>query len=288
MSSETLQPYDFAAAARVKLPLRQKLNSWAKKSADMMVDQWAMMSQTKIEPGVESIDAKSFGEIQASWANPCSATELTFGEDAIPCLLVSENKQIRILVLDVLGGCDSETNQLPLTSVEVSITKLIFEMFIVSLSEGWPSQETLPFNIGNFEPHPDRSRILPADEQVLVCRLRVQVGESTVVVQLILPHVRTQTLVGYEAADSAASQSQPISKETISTIDVELVATLGNAEIDMADLTQLSPGDIVVLDQPVSSPLEIAANRQPVFTAWPGRKLNQQILKLQKVLEPGQ
>lgn len=288
MSADTLQPYDFAAAARVKLPLRQKLNSWAKKSADMMVDQWAMMSRTQIEPSVESIDAKAFGEIQASWANPCSATELTFGNDAIECLLVSENKQLRVLILDVLGGCDSETKELPLTSIEVSVAKLIFEMFVVSLSEGWPSQEPLPFSIGNFEAHPDRSRILPADEQVLVCRLRVQVGESTVVVQLILPHVRTQKLVGYEASESDATPSDPISKETISTIDVELVATLGNAEIDMADLTQLSPGDIVVLDQPVTSPLEIAANRQPVFTAWPGRKLNQQILKLQKVLEPGQ
>ena len=200
MTADTLQPYDFAAAARVKLPLRQKMNSWAKKSADLMVDQWAMMSQTQIHSSIESIDAKSFGEIQASWVNPCSATELTLGDDAIASLLVSENKQLRVLLLDVLGGCDSETNELPLTAIEVSVTKLIFEMFVVSLSEGWPEQEPLKYSIGNFESHPDRSRILPVDKQVLICRLRIQVGESTVVRQLILPHDPIQNLIGFDAA----------------------------------------------------------------------------------------
>lgn len=288
MTPDTLQPYDFAAAARVKLPLRQKMNTWAKKSANLMVDQWDMMSRTRIEPSVESIDAKPFGEIQTSWVDPCCATELTFGDDAIAGLLVSENKQLRVLILDVLGGCDSDTNGLPLTSIEVSISKLIFELFIVSLSEGWPAQEPLKYSIGNFEPHPDRSRILPAEEPVLICRMRIQVGEATVVVQLVLPHDLAQNMVGVVPSDSASSNSASISKETISNIDVELVATLGHAEINMSDLTQLSPGDIVVLDQSVSAPLQIAANRQPVFTAWPGRKLNQQILKLQKVLEPRQ
>jgi flagellar motor switch protein FliM len=287
MNQPPLQPFDFAAAARVKLPLRRKLNAWVQKASELFVDQWAMISQTPITAALEAVDSKSFGDVQRGWANPCGAVAITVGAAATDGMLVMENKQLRVLLLDLLGGCDTETTDEPLTSIEVSMATIIFEMAAASFSEAWEEQEPITLSVGEFDPVPSRSRVFPVDEKVLVGSFKIQVGEMPASLQMVLPHDTTRSQFGIvDHTESDLREGQSISSERISTIEVELIASFGDVEVDMGDLAQLDVGDIIVLDKKVHEPVGISANGYPVFSAWPGRKLDQQVLKIETVLEP--
>ena len=286
MNNDQLQPYDFAAAARVKLPLRRKLKTWFHKTCELLQDQWAMVSQTPITASLESLDAQPFSSVLKTWKNSCSSTTVSFSGDVLSGMLVFENQQLRILILDILGGCDEEPSDQPLTSIEVSMAVIIFEMAAAAFSESWIKQEPLDVAIGEFDAMPNRSRAYAADEDTLVCVLSIRVGEHLAQLQLVLPHDHTKSMVGIESATEAGKQKvKPVSSEKISGIQVELVASLGKVEVDMSELTQLAEGDIVVFDQPVNEPINVIANGQDLFSAWPGRQFAQQSLRLNSFLE---
>ena len=286
MNNDQLQPYDFAAAARVKLPLRRKLKTWFHKACELLQDQWSMVSQTPITASLESLDAQPFAKVLQTWGNACSSTTVSFDDGGLKGMLVVENQQLKVLILDILGGCDCETSDQPLTSIEVSMAVIIFEMVAASFSESWLKQEPLTVAIGEFDAVPNRSRSFSTEESLLVCVLSIRVGEHPVQVQLVLPHDKTKSMVGIDAVSEPGKQRvRPVSSEKISNIQVELVASLGRVQVDMGDLTRLAKGDIVVFDQPVDEPIRVIANGQDLFSAWPGRQFAQQSLRLNSFLE---
>ena len=285
MNQPQLQRYDFSAAARVRLPLRRKLNAWWQKAADLLVEQWLAVSASEIAASLDLVDAKPFGDISQSWDPLSSSIQVTFGQNVIG-MLVAENKQLRVLLLDILGGCDSETTEQLLTSIEISISNLVFEMVAASFSESWMEQQPLGFSLGEFDAVPNRSRQFALDEVVLLCILKVEVSGLPVFFQLVLPLAATCQKIGVKPNEPASKGGRTISTDRIAEIFVELVVSLGSVEVGVQDLADLDAGDIIVLDQSVDEPVETTANGQALFSGWPGRQLNQQVLKLAETLEP--
>lgn len=285
MIQPPLQRYDFSAAARVRLPLRRKLNAWWQKAADLLVEQWLAVSQSEIAATLEMVDAKPFGDISQSWDAPSSSVQVTFGQN-LTGLLIAENKQLRVLLLDILGGCDSETTDKLLTSIEVSIANLVFEMVAASFSESWMEQQPLGFSLGEFDQVPNRSRQFALDEVVLLCILKIEVSGLPVLFQMVLPLLATCQKIGVKPNETPSKGSRAISTERLAEICVELVVSLGTVDVGVQDLANLGAGDVIVLDQLVDVPVEMTANGQALFSGWPGRQLNQQVLKLADTLEP--
>ena len=227
MNQPQLQRYDFSAAARVRLPLRRKLNAWGQKATELLVEQWASISRSDITATLELVDAKPFGDISQSWDAPSSSIQVTFGQENLTGLLLAENKQLRVLILDILGGCDSETTDNILTSIEISIASLAFEMVAASYSEAWMEQQPLGFSLGEFDQYPNRSRQFGLDEVVLLSILKIEVSSFTVHFQLVLPLSATCKKIGVQPTEAASLGNRTISKDRLAEICVELVVSLG-------------------------------------------------------------
>ncbi len=282
MTADVHQRYDFAAAARVALPLRQKLNAWSRKSAELFNEQWAGVSATAISTRSANVDAKSFSQVQESWTEPSCGVPIGFRDGALNGILVAENRQIRLLLMDILGGDVEDITDKDLTSVEVSLAEMVFELVAVSFSEGWFEQDPLPFKLGRFEDQPNRSRQFAADRELLICGLQVEFSEQLANLQLVLAKDESVQVLRVEAADSTVSASgKRIPEHQIALIEVNLQAQLGTAMVNMPDLVSLAPGDVVVLHQTIDQPVQVTANGQPLCTAWPGKRLHQQVLRVE-------
>lgn len=265
--------------------MRRKLNAWLQKAAELLAEQWASVYLSEIATKLKLVDAKPFGSISQSWNAPCSSIQVLFAQGDITGLLVAENKQLRVLLMDVLGGCDSETTDHVLTSIETSLANLVFEMVAGSISESWMEQEALEFSLGEFDSLPNRSRQFALDEVVLLCALEIEIENLPVCFQLVLPLSATCQKLGVQPDETVSQGSQNISKDRIAEIDVELVVSLGTVDVGVKDLADLKTEDVIVLDQLVDAPVETIANGQSLFLGWPGRLLNKQVLKLDATLE---
>ena len=80
----------------------------------------------------------------------------------------------------------------------------------------------------------------------------------------------------------AASPHLP---ELAQRMPFEVVVRLGSAHLTVQQLTQLKPGDIVVLDQPVAEPLVADIGGQEKLRVWPGREGHRLAVQVAEVVE---
>lgn len=278
------QRYDFAAAARVDQPLRAGLNIWARRSAELFVEHWADFSQSEIHVTPANVDGVSFADAQAGWSKLCQGVAVSFGNDDTTGLLVSENIDLLVLLLDVLGGATDGPDNRQLTPIEIDLANLIFEATAASFGNGWVGLEALNVEVAQLEEEPCRSRMFSADEEVLISGLRVQLGEATAVIQMVLERDKTRTLLGVEQPIATeVDRAKTIASESVFQLEVEICAELGRTKVDMADLVAVEAGDILILDQCVDMPLNVLANGCQVFQAWPGKRANQIALQIESI-----
>lgn len=284
MIKTNYQRYDFAAAARVDQPLRAGLNIWARRAAELFVEHWADFSQTEIMVSPANVDGLSFGEAQTNWSKQCQGVAVSFGDEDTTGLIVSENQDLLVLLLDVLGGASEGPENRTLTPIESDLAKLIFEAAAASFGNAWVGLEALSVEVAQLEEEPCRSRMFSANEEVLISGLRVQLGESTSILQLVLEREKTRALLGVDPPVAAeVDQGKSVSRENVFQLEVEISAELGRTKVDMSDLVAIEAGDILILDQPVDEPVAVLANGSPVFQAWPGKRINKQALRIETI-----
>jgi len=286
MSQAPLERYDSAASERVKRPLRKQLDIWSEKASEFFVQQWQTVSESEIKVAAKTVDAHSFVDIQESWENPCSGAEIAFRQNTVRGQLIIENQQLRVLLMDILKGDDTADGHRDLTPIESSLATLIFELIAVSFSEGWQEQEPLEFDLKEFDSVPERNRLFAADKKVLICGLEVELNGQTAVMHLLIARNEMAALFGIDpTAAPDRKMGQQISPNMISKINIKLDAELGSARLDMTDLVTLSAGDIIILEQSVREPVPVRVNGEVLFHAWPGKQFNQQVLKIDSMVE---
>ena len=255
------QLYDFAAAARVERPLWLGFNGWMQKSSELFVEHWSDLSPTSVNVHPRTIDARAFASIQKEWDTPCCGMSISFHGEATTGMLVIERKQLFLLLMDILMSTDDEIEDRALTSVETSLAKLIFEQVASCFGQGWPKQETLEYELGEIDFQPSRSRMFAPESELLMSGLSVHLGEDSADIQLYLAKEKTQTVLGVEKinAQSNTNSGRRLSEEQIGTIEIDICAEFGKAEVAMEELVSIVVGDIVILDQPVDAPLVVFA-----------------------------
>lgn len=275
------QRYDFAAAARVERPLWIALNGWMLKSAELLEENWVDFSATKIGAVPSIIDAQKFSDLQESWTVPMLAVPIETDAESALGMLVIRCRDVLVLLMDILGGDASGDSDRELTSVEISLVKLVFEQSCLCLGQGWPEQQPLNLKFGEIDAMPNRSRMFAPDEMLLTCGLNIQIGEHASELNCVFMKSNIERLLAVDLSKKDKPNSgQSITVESLSEVEVELRAWFGTAEISVDDLASISRGDIVVLDQAIEDPLNVTANDEPAFVAWPGRQKNRQVLKL--------
>ena len=95
-------------------------------------------------------------------------------------MLVIRRVELLMLLMEILGDSADEIRDRELTPVELSLSELIFEQAAATMSESWPDQESLTFQLGELTNQPNRSRMFPLDKMLLVAGLNLQLPNRRV------------------------------------------------------------------------------------------------------------
>lgn len=183
----------------------------------------------------------------------------------------------RPLLLSILAGLLGETpSALPadrnLTDLESSLLGyLIRELFLTPLEKGWPGADAPVFAAGN----PGTPRAVwrvPGGDTILLGTMVLSAPFGEHPFQLLAP--RTGRWERMSAGDPRGKPVPPAPKEQIEAIvrdmRVDLAVVLGTAELTMHDLAQLKSGDLVLLRQKVTQPLDGFVSGTRKYRVWPG------------------
>lgn len=81
----------------------------------------------------------------------------------------------------------------------------------------------------------------------------------------------------------ASRDEQAHMEQIVRQLPVELVIQLGAATLNLAELSNLEVGDVIVLNQRVQEPLQGVVADQPLLQAWPGRLGNKQAIQISRM-----
>src|SRR5262249_28760192 len=138
--------------------------------------------------------------------------------------------------------------------------------------------------------HPKWTRIFPPEDNVVVGTFAVKGTFGDSEWSLLLSHRQLLGQValaapGAERQKPAAGPPEPARLRALGEgLPVELVVVLGTVELTLADLTKLSAGDVVILNQRVSEPLTAYLAGEKKCKGWPGRVGSRQAFEIDSFL----
>jgi flagellar motor switch protein FliM len=183
----------------------------------------------------------------------------------------------RPLLLALLSGLLGETpTDLPAdrdpTEIEGSLVGyLIRELFVDSLERGWPAAEPLQLTPGK-PGSPRAAWTGPGTDMVLLATPTITGPFGEHPIHLIL--TRTGRWERLSRLALPAPSAEPTNREQIAALvtemKVDLAVVLGTAELTMSEVARLKAGDLVVLRQKVTDPLDGLVAGARKFRVWPG------------------
>lgn len=183
----------------------------------------------------------------------------------------------RPLLLAILAGLLGETPaSLPadrdLTDLESSLVGyLTRELFLTPLEKSWPGAD-VPVLAAAAPGTPRAVWRVPGGDAILLSSMFLSTPFGEHAFQVLVPRLgRWEQLA---SGDPRGKPIPPAPREQLEAIvremRVDVAVVLGTAELTMRELAQLKSGDLVVLRQKVTQPLDGFISGARKFRVWPG------------------
>lgn len=185
----------------------------------------------------------------------------------------------RPLVLALVAGMMGDTpDALPadrdLTAAEVSLCAyMAHELFAAPLQLAWPAAED-PIQLSVAPPAPPRAAWrVPGEDMALLGTLIVSAPFGEVPAAVVVPRFgafeKLSKPIARPKVVPTPAAGEHIEK-LVKQMAVDLAVVLGEADLSMRELTALTAGDLIVLRQKVTDPLDASVGGERKFRVWPG------------------
>ncbi|MCV9887668.1 flagellar motor switch protein FliM [Metabacillus halosaccharovorans] len=284
-SSKKVKVYDFKRALRFSKDQIRSLTRIHENFARLLTTYFSAQLRTYIQITVGSVDQLPYEEFIRSIPK---MTVLNIFEVA-PLegrVLMEVNPNIAYAMMDrIMGGIGASVNKIEnLTEIETKIISNIFEKSLDNYQEAWESLIEIEPSMLEFEVNPQFLQMVSPNETVVVISLNIQVGETSGMINLCIPHVVLEPIIPklsvhyWMQSDRKEPKQYEIDalKKQINLADLTIAAELGTSDISIQDFLQLQLGDVIQLDSAIDQPLLVKIGDKPKFTGQPG-KMNKKL-----------
>jgi len=286
--------YDFKRALRFSKDQIRSLTRIHENFARLLTTYFSAQLRTYIHIAVASVDQLPYEEFVRSIPK---MTILNVYE--VPPLdghiILEVNPNIAYAMMDrVLGGRGESMNKVDnLTEIETKIMTSLFEKAFENLQEAWSTIVDIDPMMTDFEVNPQFLQLVSPNDTVIVISLNIQVGDTTGMINMCIPHVVLEPIIPNLSAHYWMQTSQKerspeemaMLEKRITHSEMIVAAELGETSITIHDFLQLDVGDVIELNQPIDAPLTVKIGDVPKFYGQPGKvgkKLAIQILDILK------
>lgn len=271
--STQLQLLDFNNPRKPQKKKWRALSKWHQSMCLLMTESWNVLLSQKMTVSPGSIEPNQCRTALQRFPDDAVGLHFTVGSTQFPSLMVFSRRQLQGVLADILNvEGDEWPEPKKFTRGEESMLHEMFRGIAEAISEAIPGPEATQCSyVGMFE-KPERTRLFSQIEEVFVCEITVASRFGSETAFWLLPKMQTEQLIGEELHEDDVEDRgvHPNLVSLAHRIEVEIVVELGHCDISMSQVSQLSVGDVLILDQPIHRPLTatVAGERK-----WLGQPL---------------
>jgi len=245
-----------------------------------------------VQVHVASVDQLTYEEFIRSIPNPTTLAVINM--DPLKGSAVLEiDPAITFSIIDRLFGGKGESVKVSrdLTDIEQSVMEGIIVRILGNMREAWSQVIDLRPRLGQIETNPQFAQIVPPTEMVVLDTLETKIGEVEGMMNFCIPYLTIEPIISKLSAQywyssvrrGTTTENLNILRERLSTVDVNLVAEIGNMDLTVREVLSLGVGDVIRLPNVrAGDPMELKVGNRAKFLYKPGvvgRKLAVQIVK---------
>lgn len=197
----------------------------------------------------------------------------------------------------MLGGTGTDTSvdmSYIYTDIELALYEKIIQYLVAITKDVWNSYIKLQVDFDRIEENPSMFQGISVDETVVIIMMRIKMGELEGAMNICIPG----TLMGNifeiidktkHLADKGDTLEQRDNREellaSIKESKMDVMAQLGVARMSLDDVYNLHVGDVIDLNKPKDSEVEVHIEGQPWFVGKLGVHNKNIAVKIQERVE---
>ncbi len=244
---------------------------------------------------VASVDQLTYEEFIRSIPNPTTLGIINM--DPLKGSAILEiDPAITFSIIDRLFGGQGESTKVTrdLSDIEQSVMENIIVRILGNLREAWSQVIDLRPRLGQIETNPQFAQIVPPTEMVVLVTLETKVGEVEGMMNFCIPYLTIEPIISKLSAQymyssvrsGSTTENLNILKDRLSTIEVTVIAEIGNMNLTVRDVLSLQKGDVIRLPNVrVNDPMVLKVGNRDKFLCRPGVVGNKVAVQITRRLE---
>jgi flagellar motor switch protein FliM len=227
----------------------------------------ASQLRTTVKAKCIGVDQISYSEFVLSLPDPCTVVTMRF-RPAEGRVLMAIHPAVGMSVVDrMMGGAgNGDSVARPFTEIEMAIMDEFVATALRDLHPAWNRITEVKFIPEGTEFSAQFVQIAAAEDTVVAITLEVKFGDTQGIISFCYPF-RSLNPIGEKLSakhwtvedqkNAAAARSRMSIRNCVDGVPVQAAARLGTTTITMRDLTQIKPGDVLLLDQDINQLIEL-------------------------------
>jgi len=225
----------------------------------------------------QNVEMIKFGEFVKTLPVPTSMHIIRMNPLRGGALLVIESKLVYALIDSFFGGPGNSQVKIEgrdFTPIETHMILRVTDLIFSDMKKAWESVEPISVELERSEVNPQFVGIVPPSDVVVVTPFEVEMDEAHGQITFCLPYstiepIRSKLYAGFQTERLEVDQNwlRRIVHQ-LQSLEVEMSAEFGSAEINVRSLLSLQVGDIIRLDQDCDNPLMVRVEGVPKFTGF--------------------
>lgn len=196
----------------------------------------------------------------------------------------------------VLGGSGRVAEEMTAFSeIELALIERILRQIGNLLQESWTNVAAITPKLERIETNAQFAQIIAPNETAALVTLMLKVGDVEGMVNICIPHVTIEPIsdelttrfwFSNEKKEKAERDEGSFNtlRKRIESVQIPIRAILGESTISIGDFMQLSPGDIIQLDESVENHIKVMVGDITKFYGKPGLRHNHMAVKITDVI----
>jgi flagellar motor switch protein FliM len=274
--------YDFKRPERVSKDQMRALETHHEVMARNLAATLSGYLRTIADCKLTTVEQLTYSEFVMSLPNPTCFNVLS-AQPLEGKIILEINPSIVFPIVDMLlGGTPNPGSVLEreMTDIESKLFGRINERILGHLRETWAPIKLLDFQIAQTESNPQLLPIVAPNEVVVLISFEIRIGEVAGMMNLCIPYpVIEPVMSAFSTVQSWYSQTrrgEQVDETTehlrsgLKAAVLETVAYLAETEVSVRELLELKPGQVLLTEKPVSSPLVMTVGGKPKFLGKAG------------------
>lgn len=210
-------------------------------------------------------------------------------------LIMDMSTTVGYFMIDRLLGGSGEGSNLTrdFTDIEISILRNIFQKIVAHMQDVWCNFLEVSAELSSIETNSRLVQVYAPEDIVVIVALNVKIKNLTGTLSICIPAFNLEEMIGdFSMKYAKAAKRQGVENElkkqvileTLNDSEVEIKAVFGQLTLELNDILQLQPDDVIPLSKDINSEIFISVDDEPWYSAKLGETKTKKAVRLSQLI----